>query len=515
VKLAVERVALFKNGLGFFTSTATLPESVTSVELGHLPVPSFGTFWVGYPDKVKVRSLVAAVEKTGKPVPVQSIGQLLQLNPGCKVRLHTGPDGREVIEGTILGDGKVERREAHSGYLGSASGGRVLLVKTDDGIVALNSSSVTRVDFGGCDIIDSAEVEQEQSLLRMQLERPAGGERIGVTYLAKGITWAPSYLIDLLDAQTARLSARALVINEVADLENVALELVTGYPNTKFSEVQSPIGLRGRLADFLKALRSGRTEPTRDQYGLTAQLAMVDATSVIAGSLPPAPIYSSVVEGLVSEDLFLYPVQDFTLMKGQTAWVPLFSAELPYEHIYTWKVGNYLSEDNRYRNRSDGKKAEEVWHSCRLVNSLGMPLTTASAEFMKDGAFVGQDVCYYTAPGAETTIRINRAMNVMAEETEIEIDRTRNAAHFRGSSYDLIKVRGELRLHSRLDKSINMEITKLVSGEILGTVPVAEDVQTAKGLTQVNPKHVLTWEIALDAGEELTLSYTYQVYIRG
>jgi hypothetical protein len=37
---------------------------------------------------------------------------------------------------------------------------------------------------------------------------------------------------------------------------------------------------------------------------------------------------------------------------------------------------------------------------------------------------------------------------------------------------------------------------------------------TAKGLKQVNPKHVLTWELDLKAGEEQKLSYVYKVYVR-
>jgi hypothetical protein len=143
-----------------------------------------------------------------------------------------------------------------------------------------------------------------------------------------------------------------------------------------------------------------------------------------------------------------------------------------------------------------------------------MPLTTAAVEFVTNGAFTGQDICYYTAPGAETTIRINRAMNVLAEEAEVEVERRRNAATFHGDSYDLVKVKGELKLRSRMDKAVNMEINKELSGQVLEMVPTARDVQTAKGLKQVNPKHALTWEIELKAGAELKLNYLYQVYIR-
>ena len=77
-----------------------------------------------------------------------------------------------------------------------------------------------------------------------------------------------------------------------------------------------------------------------------------------------------------------------------------------------------------------------------------------------------------------------------------------------------MKLRGELKLRNRLDKAIDLEITKELSGEVLDRSEDAKDVQTAKGLKQINPKHVLTWMSPLKASEELKLTYFYQVYIR-
>jgi len=205
------------------------------------------------------------------------------------------------------------------------------------------------------------------------------------------------------------------------------------------------------------------------------------------------------------------------LKRGETTWIPLFTAEVPYEHVYTWKIDDFLDAEGRYRNQPespDGMAAEEVWHSCRIANTLDMPLTTAAAEFITNGAFTGQDICYYTAPGAKTTIRINRAMNVIAEQAEIETDRVMNASNFHGYAYDLVTLRGELRIRNRQGKSANVEITKELSGKVLQSTPAAKDVQTGKRLKQTNPKHVLTWEIELTAGEEKNLSYEYQVYVR-
>jgi hypothetical protein len=145
---------------------------------------------------------------------------------------------------------------------------------------------------------------------------------------------------------------------------------------------------------------------------------------------------------------------------------------------------------------------------------MEMPWTTATAEFVKDGQFTGQDICYYTASGTETTIRINRAMNILAEEAEFEIERQRNAASYYGRGYDLVKVQGELKIENRLDKSVVVEVTKAISGELLESVPKARDILTANRLQRVNPRHVLLWEVELESGQEHTLSYTYELYIR-
>jgi hypothetical protein len=190
---------------------------------------------------------------------------------------------------------------------------------------------------------------------------------------------------------------------------------------------------------------------------------------------------------------------------------------MPYKHIYTWKIDDFINKDDRYgtdRESQDRKNAEEIWHSCRLTNSMNMPLTTAATEFMTNGEFTGQDVCYYTAPKAETTIRINKALNVLAEQAEIEVERKRDASVIHGYHYDLVKVRGELKIKNKIDKTINVEITKELSGDVLESSPKVKDVKTAKGLKQVNPKHILKWEIDLKSGEEQKLSYQYQVYIR-
>lgn len=94
------------------------------------------------------------------------------------------------------------------------------------------------------------------------------------------------------------------------------------------------------------------------------------------------------------------------------------------------------------------------------------------------------------------------------------MERERNAARFYGSSYDLVTVKGELKLRSHLDKKARVEVTKELSGEVVETAPEAEDIPTAKNLRRVNTHHRLVWDIEVEAGKDATLTYTYKVYVR-
>ena len=456
----------------------------------------------------------------------------MELNVGKKVVFYFDLEDKRTLKGTIMEViEREEERETNNYFMGEVTNDRnrysstvstvfsnIVMLKTEQGIVTVRTSSIQRVDFKEKKFQTTATEKVKKPSVRVELKKPGPNKKIKLDWLAKGITWAPSYRIDLSDPGRAKLSAKALIINEVMDLENVQMELITGFPNIQFGEVKSPLALKEPLASFLNALTGDQTQTRyRGSRGRMVTQQAILSNVAVYDDFDAGPDYSSASAGNVAEDLFYYPAENITLKVGETAYLPLFTEELPYKHIYTWKIKDYLDEQNRYQDQSelaDGKKAEEVWHSCRLKNVLEMPLTTGAAEFVKDGNFIGQDICYYTAPGAETTIRINRAMNVLAEQGEFEVGRQRDAKKIRGYHYDKVRMKGELKLRSRLNKTVKMEITKELSGEVLKTLPKAKDTKTAKGLRHVNPKHKLVWEIKLEAGKSMKAVYEYEVFVR-
>jgi hypothetical protein len=172
--------------------------------------------------------------------------------------------------------------------------------------------------------------------------------------------------------------------------------------------------------------------------------------------------------------------------------------------------GSYYDD----RSRQQREPEQEVWHCIRLDNVMKMPWTTAPAEIIKDGAILGQDTLNYTPVKEKATVKITRAVNVKAEQVELEKDRKRDSAQWYGYHYDLITVEGKLSVTNYQEKPIALEITKMLSGEVKTMQPEAKLEKLAKSLRAVNPNIKLTWSAELEPAEKKDFTYNYEVYVR-
>ncbi|MDA7916577.1 DUF4139 domain-containing protein, partial [Verrucomicrobia bacterium] len=362
----IERVALFKNGMGYFNSLVKLPENSTTVELGQFPVASHGTFWVNYPEQLAVKSLVTRMETVPVAIPIKSLSSLLQSNVGRKVSILTSSKELSTIKGTILSflsedqskepsspyvmdlqSMKPPRRDSFFSAQAEASETMVLL-QTSGGIAAINTSSILNVLFDDEDVSTFATEIFKQPAVRMELNQPSQGETVEVNYLARGITWVPSYRIDLTHTNMATFSAKALVINEVADLKNIQLELVTGFPHIAFGDVSSPVAMKEKLKSFILTLDkvANKKDHSADGFQPSGQQGGGRLWSEQNTALIPG--YSTAQLGTISADLFLYPVESFSLARGEIAYVPLFTVKLPYKEIYTWDIPDIMDGEARF-----------------------------------------------------------------------------------------------------------------------------------------------------------------------
>jgi len=526
VQTHVKRVALFKNGFGLFVREGTLTEDRRVAVLGPFAVPSHGTFWITAPSRSGFLGAIARSVTGTEEISAREVADLLRGNVGRTVRLWLGFEPETVLTGTLisfaadriqplpdpygLGGGM-----ARSGVLPPPGRGQFLLLQTDDAVVALDPYRVARVDFPDGEPSTSFSSTTTQVELEATFSSPRSGDWLSVSYLARGITWAPSYLIDITDPKQARLTAKAVIINEAEDLSKTHVDLITGFPNLEFAGVASPLAMRQDLASFLQSLAGDQRH--RRQAGVTSQLALYRmAEPAQPAPLLPMPDYGDAAAGQAAADLFFYPLENVTLGKGETGYHPLFTAALPYSEFYEWKIPDAIGAEGRYRPQRDDQpeQPEIVWHSVRLTNATNMPWTTAPAQSMKDGQIIGQDTLNYTAPKAETAVKITQAVGVKADQTETEISREREAVRLYGDHFDRVTIKGTLQVTNYTDTLISMEITKTLSGEVKKTDPEAEDTTLARGLKSMNPVHDLTWKLDMKPGEDRQITYVYEALIR-
>lgn len=529
----IKEVSLFKNGLGYFVCEVIPPAGQTSFVIMPPAAATHGTFWLSYPEKVKVQSFAAKQEECQQTSQANSIPEILKANIGKKVRLVLGND--KEVEGiiTYFAQGPINSPpdpyavgsattdiDARRNYRGGYEQTNLMIVEKEGGQLCVNPHSIKSVEFIGSTAEKNYTEKTKCYKLDIKLEKAADGQKLLLSQLSKGITWAPSYIVDISDAEKAAISAKAEIINEACDLNDVTVYLVTGYPHLQFSDIISPLSLKENLAQFLMSLSKGESE-RGDIRGLRSNImsqSIAYAREARSGETMPA--YGTAAEGTAAEDLFFYPLKKIHLSKSQVGGFPLFTESVPYKHIYKWDIPDYTSEDEYYRRRQRGEerekeeKEEEVWHCIKLENKGKTPWTTAPAQTVKDGFILGQDTLNYTPTEGKSTLRITRAVNVKAEQAELETERKREAARFYGDPYDLVTVEGKLAVTNMQPKDISLEITKNLSGELKSSQPQATIEKLAKGLKAMNASLKLTWTLDLKPAERKELNYTYEVYVR-
>jgi hypothetical protein len=504
----VRTVALFKNGFAFVRREAVAPAGARSVRMDQLPVPVHGTFWIaGDPAQVKVGSATARTDRLVERSPALTVEEILRANVGRSMTLFLSD--KESISGTLIAMPEPDP-EAPGDLRPMPRSPALLLLETTGGTVALAPGEVRRIAVEGEPLAREVERSRAGSSLTLALEPQGTGDvPLSVLYVERGLTWAPSYAIDLSDPDQALLTAKAEVLDEAEDLEGATLQLVTGFPNLRFSQVTSPVAMQGDLEGFLAALRGSQ----QGDFDVMLGQNFLSNVAYRAEAAPAFPTTDAPADGLTVEDLFLYEVPDVTLKRGERGLYPLFSAQVPYEHVYEWEIPDTLEGSSQRRGREE-PDVVDIWHSVRLVNESGVPWTTAPAMTMKDGHLLGQDVLSYTPVGARRTVRITRAVEIQGDRAEYEVTRDRNAGSFYGSTYDRVSVRGEIRVTNLKAEAVRLEITKHVQGEVAANPDEARVVAVAEGLRRVNPTTRLTWDLPLEPGEDRTLTYSYSLFVR-
>lgn len=513
-------VGLFKNGLAVVKRRVPIPAAgVYRIE--DVPVPVHGTFWIESDAVVETRVTDRMVETT---LPANQRVDFQTHLAGHKVTVtfregETPPvSGRVVEPGGARGDASwdrtYQRQRRHWGYGGesrqSDSGKTFLVLATEEGQAFIDSSMIAslRTDkrIETCKrrrpvlLLDAKKVEKSPAV-------------VFVSYLTKGMAWAPSYHVDISDPQQLMLRQKAVLKNELADILEADIQLISGFPSIEFSHVISPLSLQTTWSQFFNQL----AREVRPGHGSGRQMVTQQRVMSNVAASQPMPDMSAIPMGR-GVDLHYQPIGKRTLKEGDSLALPVASGKAPYERIVEWIVPDTRDANGRFisdhRRRDDPEKYQDAaWDAVRFKNPLEFPMTTAPAMITANGHFNGQQLSYWTNSGETTTLKVTKALSIRTRHVQHEEKGQRDIVYLGGNDYRQVNVKGQLTVNNHRQEAVTLVIRRRFSGDLLEADGDPTCRLRVEGVYSVNKRNELVWELTLQPGKEKTYSYRYAVLV--
>lgn len=528
VRSRVVAVGLFKNGLATIRREVKLPGPGTFL-VEDAPDPVHGTWWVE--SDVKVETL-AALRQVEVPAPLGENPDLQRALAGRKVTIHFRDGQIPPATGTVQAlplpeDGGTWDRAyeqpvnrwgyynwpaARSASPAPAGPSRFLLLKSDDGVTYVDLGMIAYLKSEGA----AEKVKQRRPVLLLTVPPDAKAATVTMTYLTKGISWAPSYKVDISDPKTLVLTQGAAIKNEFGDLEETEVQLITGFPSVQFAHVSSPLTLRTNLTTFFQQLSQ------RFEAGHASMRNVVSQQRVAYNDPGEGALDLSANPAGEGVDLYYHSIGKRNLKEGEALALEVAVGQGAYERIIEWRVPDTRDEwgrpydQNNYeyqRQQHPERFDDSAWDAVRFKNPLGFPMTTAAATIVARGRFNGQGMTMFVNSGEQTTLRINKALSVRTRAIEVEQEKDREITNWGGRNFRKVGVKGNLSINNHRNEEIKVLVRRQFTGELVSADGDPKKILREEGVYSVNTRRELIWEVTLKPGEEKTLSYQYTVLV--
>lgn len=526
VAAPITSVALFKNGLAVVRRTASLPGG-GRFEIEGIPEAVHGTFWLQSSQPLEVRASQRSLEIPGagrwEHDPARELA-------GCNVRIRLRGEPATEIQGQVVAlEESAEARDWNRAYeaqprwnsralnplaadSGSGTTGPARFLAVD------TSSGRTFIDLSMIAFINAANPPKTRRVTRpvLELSSPAGApaESVTLNYLTKGLSFAPSYRLDIADPKRLTITQSAVLRNELADLVGVDVELISGFPSMEYSHVLWPLAPQTSWAEFFEQI-SRRLETS----GAARLVLSQNATS---NSLNPSAQSGAGDAPLASEgvDLHYHGIGRHDLRQGEALQVQVATASADYERFVEWRIADTRNEWGQPLRRQSWEpqgpaEDEGAWDALRFENPFDFPMTTAPATIFAGSRFQGQRTTGWVNPGEQTTVRITKALAVGTSAFEYEVDNgaSRETVELGGRIFRRVGVKGELHLSNQRGEAVTMTIRREFSGDLTGSEGEPETKLLERGVYSVNQRQELVWTLNLAPGEKKLLHYTYDVLV--
>ena len=522
VSAPVTKLALFKNGVG-----AVVREAVPLSEPFFIKdemTPIHGTLWLTPYTGFRMKTVKHPVPEPNEQ-PFRNLTATYE-NREVRISLLNGSGTVTEFVGKVIRpvpekNPKKPLPQNPSVYIPAPE--RFLTLSLSNGeIISIDSSRILSIRAQKL----NQTLEKEKETLMIMPEMKLAGP-LSIAYLTKGAAWAPSYHLQLGADAKMRLSMSCVIINELEDLKDVEVNLISGYPNIQFEKASSLMAPGMTLARFFAQL-SGQEDAqynavTKQKAGVMFNMAYASASedSAARGRATLAPSGES-------EDIHYRNIGRISLNSGERLYLPLESAESTYERIVEWAIDDRRDDWGRPLRFDNAERYNgTLWDAVRFRNPFRSPITTAPIEITDGGKFLGQTTINWVNPDQSNILRITRAMTVIGEIRENELSGGKSAGttssikqnsgatvRIAGNSYRKQEIEGVLTLKNYRKNDARVMIKMRLSGELLSADGNPSRELVRYGYTTVNPRSDLKWETLVKADGETKIRYRYSVLVR-
>jgi len=505
-----QSISIFKNGSAFFLKSGTVKTQDGSYLIKeNIPSALFGTLWIhSKTGELKHISSYYEEIKKNRQKRATTFEEMLRINTGKKVKLHIGKD--EVIEGTV--EEVVNKKDTLIDF-NLIPPSAVITFKTSDRWLTLNTSEIRRIEFlEKPNQIVKFQSNDDNLVVKVEFNTKKTDQPLNLMYLENGLSWAPNYLIELIDDKAANLTLRAEVVNDAEDIENTEINFVVGVPNFRFTNKLSS------LVDFFNSY-SG-IHDIQDFSNITMQTMSYSGVELTTASMSDFNNSDKPI-GSAQEDLFFYTLKNIFLKKEGCGHYPIFKTKVKIDHIYECNLEVNKTSKYYYQKtflfHSDYKN--KVYHSIKLNNETNYPWTTGTAMVVKgteSAKPISQDQLNYTPIKGNSFVKLTLAPDVNIKHAEKEIERQdqamRNPAG-KKNYLDLVTVEGQLKIKNYKSKKIDLNIRRTIIGQLQESSIEWLKLGRVNRSGDQNATTDVCWETSVEAGEELIITYTYNVYV--
>merc|ERR1719483_1018025 len=521
-------IVCFKNGFSFVTVPVLLQEDESDEDIKTCtvgPLPSFavhGTVGLeaSNPEFVKIFSVSKAPkedEELKLPAgPEFTYPSFMQANLGTYVRV-------QVKDENVTNHNSVRDYEGRVKWF--EDGSKMAILETTVNKVKLDklidTSKIVHLER----MMRQGQGYESSSLLVRYVNSGGSDPSTSLSYLTKGLTWAPSYSV-LMDkeSKTVKLEGKACLLCDLPYLDGGAIpeiSLVAGEPNMKFQHLSDPLVSGVSASDFVSQLGGGRMAAPRmmrsqafggrSQYSQSNEVHEMEEAEGIQGA-------QSV------EDFFHYDLKNVPLKFDHPMSIPFIDEcdNIGYEDIY------YLDLDkvsNSSSHNDDEQSSVEVKHAITFKNTSGQPLITAPVSVLaktknSSSKFLVQATMKYTGPAKNATIEITRSMDVESKfvvetmkerKTEtINIGTEVFGTVDKKQYLDSIQKNAKVVIKNSKDVEIKCKIEHQLYGHLEESTPEVKDKTERQSNHQdLNPTTKYVWEIQVPANGKEELNFKF------